>query len=128
MGKKARKLRSPKYAKKASALRETFARLQGKTNIIEDITLTEEIKTTESNNVTITEPVATITEPVATITEPVITEIEATTNTETSTSVNGLKAAVPKTIKKTTTKANTATRRKRATKTKATTKTTTSDI
>jgi hypothetical protein len=29
MGKKARKLRSPKYANKASALRDTFARLRG---------------------------------------------------------------------------------------------------
>ena len=31
MGKKARKLRSPKYARKASALRETYARINNKT-------------------------------------------------------------------------------------------------
>ncbi len=38
MGKKARKLRSPKYANKASALRDTVAKLREKTGqVIEDV-------------------------------------------------------------------------------------------
>ena len=41
MGKKSRKLRSPKYANKASALRATFARLREKTEqVIEDVVVT----------------------------------------------------------------------------------------
>ena len=46
MGKKARKLRSPKYANKASALRETFARLRGQiTETVETVveTVTEQV-------------------------------------------------------------------------------------
>ena len=46
MGKKARKLRSPKYAEKASALRETFARLRGQiTETVETVveTVTEQV-------------------------------------------------------------------------------------
>jgi len=46
MGKKARKLRSPKYAAKASALRETFARLRGQiTETVETVveTVTEQV-------------------------------------------------------------------------------------
>ena len=41
MGKKSRKLRSPKYAAKASAFRETVARLRAKTGqVIEDVVVT----------------------------------------------------------------------------------------
>ena len=46
MGKKARKLRSPKYANKASALRDTFARLRGQiTETVETVveTVTEQV-------------------------------------------------------------------------------------
>ena len=46
MGKKARKLRSPKYANKASALRATFARLRGQiTETVETVveTVTEQV-------------------------------------------------------------------------------------
>lgn len=41
MGKKSRKLRSPKYAAKASAFRETVAKLRAKTGrVIEDVVVT----------------------------------------------------------------------------------------
>ena len=46
MGKKARKLRSPKYANKASALRDTFARLRGQiTETVETVveTVTKQV-------------------------------------------------------------------------------------
>ena len=46
MGKKSRKLRSPKYANKASALRATFARLRGQiTETVETVveTVTEQV-------------------------------------------------------------------------------------
>ena len=63
MGKKSRKLRSPKYARKAAALRATVARLRGQDNTSSTVTTEEEQKVpnalktlkTEKSETTITE-------------------------------------------------------------------------
>ena len=107
MGKKARKLRSPKYARKASALRETFARINNKTTET-TAPVAEEVVEVEAV-IQITEP-----EPVVETPAPVIKK------------TNALKATAKKTTTKTTTtkkpttkKTTTTTRKRRTTKAKA---------
>ena len=67
MGKKARKLRSPKYARKASALRETFARINNKTTETTTPVAEEVVEEVVEAVVQITEP-----EPVVETPTPVI--------------------------------------------------------
>ena len=105
MGKKARKLRSPKYARKASALRETFARINNKTTE----TTTPVVEEVVEAVIQITEP-----EPVVETPAPVIKK------------TNALKATAKKTTTKTTItkkpttkKTTTTTRKRRTTKAKA---------
>tara|TARA_B100001758_G_C18048731_1_gene422007 strand:- start:243 stop:575 length:333 start_codon:yes stop_codon:yes gene_type:complete len=108
MGKKARKLRSPKYARKASALRETFARINNKT--------TE--TTTETTTPVVEENVEEVVEAVVQITEP---EPVVETPAPVIKKPNALKAPTKTTITKkpATKKTTTTTRKRRTTKAKA---------
>ena len=103
MGKKARKLRSPKYARKASALRETFARINNKTTETTTETTAPAVEEVVEAVVQITES-----EPVVETPAPVIKK------------TNALKATAKKTTTKkpTTKKATTTTRKRRTTKAK----------
>ena len=109
MGKKARKLRSPKYARKASALRETFARINNHTTETTTPVVEETVEETVEAVVQITEP-----EPVVETPAPVIKK------------TNALKATAKKTTtrktttkKPTTKKTTTTSRKRRTTKAKA---------
>ena len=116
MGKKSRKLRSPKYAAKASAFRDTVAKLNGRRVIEIDMNTGEETAQEETVQViTNKEPEQTSVKPVIPTPEPQLQTIQVE-----EPPVNALKATKTKTTKKTTTKKattkKTTTRRKRATK------------
>ena len=115
MGKKARKLRSPKYAAKAAALRETVARLNGRRVIEIDMNTGEETTQEETIEViTNKEPEEQVTERVVVPTpEPQLQTIQIE-----EPPVNALKATKTRTTKKTTTKKTTSSRKRRTTKTK----------
>ena len=116
MGKKARKLRSPKYAAKASAFRDTVAKLNGRRVIEIDMNTGEETAQEETVQViTNKEPEQTSVKTAIPTPEPQLQTIQVE-----EPPVNALKATKTKTTKKTTTKKattkKTTTRRKRATK------------
>ena len=116
MGKKSRKLRSPKYAAKASAFRDTVAKLNGRRVIEIDMNTGEETAQEETVQViTNKEPEQTSVKTVIPTPEPQLQTIQVE-----EPPVNALKATKTKTTKKTTTKKattkKTTTRRKRATK------------
>ena len=116
MGKKARKLRSPKYAAKASAFRDTVAKLNGRRAIEIDMNTGEETAQEETVQViTNKEPEQTSVKTAIPTPEPQLQTIQVE-----EPPVNALKATKTKTTKKTTTKKattkKTTTRRKRATK------------
>ena len=119
MGKKARKLRSPKYAAKASAFRETVARLRAKTGqVIEDVVVTvadQVVQLAEKADKFLDETQERINalkfineEEVVQAEEPVVEKPKTTRKSATTTKKK------PTTTKKTTS----TTRRKRTTKTK----------
>ena len=116
MGKKSRKLRSPKYAAKASAFRDTVAKLNGRRAIEIDMNTGEETAQEETVQViTNKEPEQTSVKTAIPTPEPQLQTIQVE-----EPPVNALKATKTKTTKKTTTKKattkKTTTRRKRATK------------
>ena len=116
MGKKARKLRSPKYAAKASAFRDTVAKLNGRRVIEIDMNTGEETAQEETVQViTNKEPEQTSVKTAIPTPEPQLQTIQVE-----EPPVNALKATKTRTTKKTTTKKattkKTTTRRKRATK------------
>ena len=116
MGKKSRKLRSPKYAAKASAFRDTVAKLNGRRVIEIDMNTGEETAQEETVQViTNKEPEQTSVKTAIPTPEPQLQTIQVE-----EPPVNALKATKTKTTKKTTTKKattkKTTTRRKRATK------------
>ena len=116
MGKKSRKLRSPKYAAKASAFRDTVAKLNGRRVIEIDMNTGEETTQEETVQViTNKEPEQTSVKTTIPTPEPQLQTIQVE-----EPPVNALKATKTRTTKKTTTKKattkKTTTRRKRATK------------
>ena len=116
MGKKSRKLRSPKYAAKASAFRDTVAKLNGRRVIEIDMNTGEETAQEETVQViTNKEPEQTSVKTAIPTPEPQLQTIQVE-----EPPVNALKATKTRTTKKTTTKKattkKTTTRRKRATK------------
>ena len=116
MGKKSRKLRSPKYAAKASAFRDTVAKLNGRRAIEIDMNTGEETAQEETVQViTNKEPEQTSVKTAIPTPEPQLQTIQVE-----EPPVNALKATKTRTTKKTTTKKattkKTTTRRKRATK------------
>ena len=116
MGKKARKLRSPKYAAKASAFRDTVAKLNGRRAIEIDMNTGEETAQEETVQViTNKEPEQTSVKTAIPTPEPQLQTIQVE-----EPPVNALKATKTRTTKKATTKKattkKTTTRRKRATK------------
>ena len=108
MGKKSRKLRSPKYVNKAKAFRERAARLNGK-NTNNEVTL--QIEESTINNTIETEPTTNNT--IETIEKTVPNALK-----ETTTKKSGRKKVVRKaTTKPTTTKKKTITTKRRTKKT-----------
>lgn len=128
MGKKSRKLRSPKYARKAAAFRENVARLNGRRVIQIDLNTGEEV---EDNVIVVTntepEPEKTET-PVlprtelqletVKIEEPPIPNALKHIEEEKPKTTRKRKAPAKKTTTSTTKKSTSTTRRRRTTKTK----------
>ena len=115
MGKKSRKLRSPKYAAKASAFRETVARLRENRS-----SKAREVNNTTPEEDNITQTVDKIVEEIETsfceVKEPVVAEVPIVQTTKTP---NALRKIAEKTEEK-----NVEQEKKSTTKKKATTSTT----
>ena len=112
MGKKARKLRSPKYARKASALRATVARLRGQGSASNTVAIEEKQKVPNALKTLKTEE--------AEKTETATTEQNNTTpnkNTKTTTKKNTTRKTPAKRTRRTRKKTTTSTTKKTAKKT-----------
>ena len=107
MGQKARQLRSPKYARKAAALRATVAKLRGKDNTSNTVTVEEEQKVPNALKTLKTDKVE---EPKTTTTEE--NNTTPNKNTETTTPKTTTRKAPAKRTRRTRKKTTTSTTKK----------------